>query len=184
MDKTSYYNKNKEMRKEYGRKYYQDNKEKMKEYQKEYQAKYRQKEGFKEWKKAYMKEYSKEYFKRNPPDKAKASARMKKYFEKNKEKLNAYWKQYRESDKGKEVMRINNWKQIGVVDTDFKLLYQQYLKETHCWICGCEYNRPKHKHLDHDHETGEVRYICCMECNIKILGKERGKKCPKILAQK
>ena len=184
MDKMTYYDKNKEMIKEYAKKYYQENKEKMREYQKVYQAKYREREGYKEWKKAYMKEYSKEYFRTHKPDKEKARLRMRKYIENNKEKMMKYWKQYRQSDRGKEVMRINNWKQIGVIDTDFPLLYKEYMKETHCWICGCEYNRPRHKHLDHDHETGEVRYICCMECNIKVLGKNKRKRCPKKLAEK
>ena len=176
MDKMSYYNKNKEMRKQYGREYYLENREKMKKYQKEYQAKYREREGFKEKKAAYMKEYSKNYNRAHKPDPIKQAKRMKEYFAKNKEKMNNYWKEYRQSDRGKKVMRINNWKQIGVIDTDFDLLYDQYKNETHCWICGCQYNRPRHKHLDHDHETGEVRYICCMECNIKVLGKKRGSK--------
>ena len=179
MDKTSYYNKNKEMRKKYANEYYKKNKEKMKEYQKIYQAKYRQREGFKEWKKEYMKKYQVDYHKRNPPtplQKKQRAESMKKYQEKNKERLNDYWKEYRQSDRGKQVMRINNWKQIGVKDADFTSLYNTYIKETHCWICGCEYSRPRQRHLDHDHKTGEVRYICCMTCNIKVLGRERGSK--------
>ena len=179
MDKMTYYDKNKEMRKKYANEYYEKNKEKMKEYQKAYQKKYREREGFKEWKKEYMKKYQVDYNRRNPPtplQKKKRAESMKIYQEKNKDKLNNYWKEYRQSEKGKKVMRINNWKQIGVIDTDFDELYDTYMKQTHCWICGCEYVKKRQRHLDHDHDTGEVRYICCMTCNIKVLGRERGSK--------
>ena len=175
MNKTTYYEKHKDRIKQYAKAYYVENKSKMQEYQKKYQTEYRKKEGFKEWKKDYMKNYLPGYNKKNPPDPVKQKERMKKYFEKNRERLNEYWRNYRKTDRGKEVMRINNWKQIGVKDTDFRLLYESYKKETHCWICGCEYTRPRQKHLDHDHETGEVRYICCMKCNIQVLGQKQNK---------
>ena len=39
-------------------------------------------------------------------------------------------------------------------------------------ICDNEFKDSRDRHLDHDHETGEVRYICCRTCNLYILGQK------------
>lgn len=66
-------------------------------------------------------------------------------------------------------IRISNWKRKGVEDTDFDLLHEVYDKQTHCWICGHKYKHTMERSLDHCHETGECRYICCISCNTKLL---------------
>tara|TARA_R110002050_G_scaffold1443_2_gene10386 strand:- start:86 stop:448 length:363 start_codon:yes stop_codon:yes gene_type:complete len=75
---------------------------------------------------------------------------------------------------GKKLEKINSWKYRKIKDQDFSSLYDLYLNETHCWICGKEFipNTMQHsKCLDHDHETGEPRFICCGYCNLKVLNK-------------
>lgn len=69
----------------------------------------------------------------------------------------------------RKTNRINNWKTIGIIDTDWDLLYEEYIKTTHCWICSREFTSSRIRHLDHDHKTGEPRYICCVGCNTRLL---------------
>ena len=81
-------------------------------------------------------------------------------------------KKYRQSPKGKKTQTIKDWKKRNIIDTDYSLLYDCYIAETHCWICGIEFNNDisnLRRCLDHDHETGEPRYICCSLCNLSIL---------------
>jgi DNA-directed RNA polymerase subunit RPC12/RpoP len=82
-------------------------------------------------------------------------------------RMKAHFKKYPEIRR--KSIRINNWKNIGIIDSDFDSLYKTYIKETHCWICGREFTNSRFRHLDHDHETGEPRYICCIKCNTKVL---------------
>ena len=66
---------------------------------------------------------------------------------------------------------ISRWKRRGIKDAEFDLLYEYKETQTHCWICDVEYTDRYNRVLDHDHETGEVRYICCRYCNMTILKK-------------
>jgi hypothetical protein len=68
-----------------------------------------------------------------------------------------------------KTIRIHNWKRKGIIDTDYELLHDCYDQQTHCWICGRKYKHTKERCLDHDHNTGECRYICCINCNTKLL---------------
>jgi len=156
--------------KEYQRAYYYANKQKCLDYQKTYRANpVNQKK-----KAAWMKEHAGKYWKawkENNPEKAREH--IEKWKAKNIKRWNEYMRNYRQSPKGKKVMRVANWKQIGIVDTDLPSLYDIYIQETNCWICGNEFKNSKDRHLDHDHETGEVRYICCRDCNIQLLANKQ-----------
>tara|TARA_Y100000114_G_C11610388_1_gene254830 strand:+ start:86 stop:571 length:486 start_codon:yes stop_codon:yes gene_type:complete len=154
--------------------YYLQNMEKMKAYQREYQKKYLSDPENKRKKKEYMKEYNKtyqkDYYYRYPE-------RHKQYcynwIKNHPEKAQAYWQNYRKTDHAKKLMRIANWKQLGIKDEDLGAVYDYYIKETHCWICGDQFKTNKCRHLDHDHETGEIRYICCNNCNCKLLSHKK-----------
>ena len=65
--------------------------------------------------------------------------------------------------------KINNWKQMGIIDTDLDLLYEFYIIQTNCMVCGIEFKDRRNRHLDHNHSTGDVRYICCCKCNTSFL---------------
>tara|TARA_R110000823_G_scaffold86958_1_gene194143 strand:- start:970 stop:1485 length:516 start_codon:yes stop_codon:yes gene_type:complete len=161
----------KSQKRAYQKMYYEENREKMKSYQTEYQKKYLQIPKNKEWKKNYMQVYQKTYsseWQKNNPE--KVAINQKRWREKNLDKFNKYMQEYRDSDIGKRRMRVANWRQIGIEDSNFNDLYDFYMTETNCMICDKEYKDSRERHLDHDHESGEVRYICCRTCNIYLLG--------------
>ena len=82
---------------------------------------------------------------------------------------NDYYKKYYNTPKGKKKNVLRKWKRRGILDNDLSSLYDYYLTQTYCWICFKEYKTTKDRCLDHDHETGEPRYICCQQCNLKML---------------
>ena len=106
---------------------------------------------------------------------------QKKYYQKNKEKF----KQYREKSKEyqKNYYKENSydknpkkylkscWKSAGVkfTDEEFESIWKEYTTQTHCEFCYTELNNNDYqtkKCLDHDHETGQFRFILCFVCNI------------------
>ncbi len=89
----------------------------------------------------------------------------RRYREKHKDKI----KKYRQTSPVYfKSHTIHNWKRIGVKYDDFDKLFDEYLKETHCWICDREFLKRNDKNLDHNHATGEPRYVCCRSCNNKL----------------
>lgn len=82
----------------------------------------------------------------------------------------SYFKNYYK--KNKKDYNIRRWKTRGCVDDDFKALNEYFINCEECMVCYKKFNdinKLDVKCLDHCHETGEVRYICCWECNIRIL---------------
>ena len=79
------------------------------------------------------------------------------------------YKKYQQSPAGIKSMRISLWKSQGIIDEDLGAVYEYYIKETHCMVCFKEYKDTKDRCLDHDHETGKIRYICCRKCNTHFL---------------
>ena len=80
-----------------------------------------------------------------------------------------YFKNYKQTAKCKKMDKLCDWKRRGIIDDDLGLLYDYYLTQTHCWICNKKYETTKDRCMDHDHETGEPRYICCVKCNLVLL---------------
>jgi len=109
-------------------------------------------------------------------NKEKHLARCKKYYEKNKEhiinKERVRSVQYRQSAQGKKTKKIIQWRLIGIIDEDLSAVYDYLIKQTHCMICLKEYINSKERNLDHDHQTGEIRYICCRSCNTNLLAEK------------
>ena len=118
----------------------------------------RDKENQKKWRKEYL-EKNKEHYKT-----VKA-----KWYEKNKDRLAEVQRLYRKNNPDKK--KIILWKAVGMKDDDWPSVYEMFIKENECWICGINFNETtRHKCLDHDHNTGELRYVCCSRCNVWIIG--------------
>lgn len=62
--------------------------------------------------------------------------------------------------------RTHHLKNFGITRAEFDrmLLLQNY----QCDICGVELFTDKQSHTDHDHSTGAVRGVLCMNCNIGL----------------
>jgi len=88
----------------------------------------------------------------------------RRYREKNREKLlldtGRKW-----SKKNKEYKENNKEK----IDEDLSAVYDFLIEQTHCMICYKEFKDSLDRHLDQDHQTGEIRYICCRYCNVHLL---------------
>jgi len=105
------------------------------------------------------------------PVKLKEYSRL--YYLKNKEKKKEYYKEYRQSEQRKKSRRISDWKLYGILCFDWNLLYDIFLKTTHCELCNVELNTntKTRKCLDHDHSITDkfnIRYVLCHSCNCKL----------------
>lgn len=93
-------------------------------------------------------------------------------------------KRYFESEKGREVHRLSNAKyhrtergqvmrrkhhlkrNYGITLEQFAALIEK--QKGLCDCCGDVLGEPKQTHVDHDHETGEIRGVVCGPCNRTI----------------
>ena len=134
-------------RKEYMRKYQLKNKQKMKKYIKLYQLK----------------------------NKQKIAKRMKKYRQANKKKIAKRAKEYLKTESGKKTNRISQWKRNGIFDhydDDYTTIYKIYRIQKMCSVCFKVFNNKKRMNLkciDHCHNTGKIRRICCNYCNLNVV---------------
>ena len=116
------------------------------------------------------KEKRKQYYLDN---KEKILEQKKQYGLNNKEKITKQKKQYRLDNPKSKI--ISNWKFNGIIDDDWDGLYEYFIKETKCMICDKLYNKDIKidlRCLEHDHDITDdnnVRYICCVYCNLHII---------------
>lgn len=69
-------------------------------------------------------------------------------------------------EKQQEYNRKYNWKRMGVIG-DLDAIHDRWLNTINCEACGIRLggHSSQMKCMDHDHDTGEFRYILCMSCN-------------------
>ena len=86
-----------------------------------------------------------------------------------------YFKEYQQTEQGKKSLRICKWKSRGILCFNFDLLYDIFLKTTHCEFCKVEltigrYTTSTTRCLDHDHSINDrfnIRGVLCHSCNTK-----------------
>ena len=86
---------------------------------------------------------------------------------KNKEDYLAQQKRYGQSKKYK----LHDWKRKGMKIDDDDKLWNRWINTTHCDLCNIELGSGRggvRKCLDHDHQSGYVRWIVCNKCNCNL----------------
>lgn len=71
-------------------------------------------------------------------------------------------------ERARELMRRAGLKRFGITIADFEGLLA--FQGGHCALCLATSHHPKARHLgvDHDHTTGEVRGLLCVNCNGEV----------------
>jgi len=158
-----------EEKKEYHRQYRQNNKEHIAA----------QKKAYSQANKEHFAEKRREYYENN---KEQITEKARLYKENNKEQIASwhkanyqnnkertakqieYNKIYNKTPAGKKVMMMGTWRHRGVINVNDEM-YNHYIASTHCECCSKEFSSSRDRHLDHDHETGEYRWVICCSCN-------------------
>jgi hypothetical protein len=104
---------------------------------------------------------------RTPEQRAKRTAYMREWREKNREKHNAYARAAyaRNRDKPEHKAARDRWHMVskyGITPDDYDNMLEE--QSWGCAICG----RPpgeRRLHIDHCHKTGKVRGLLCTRCN-------------------
>ena len=72
-----------------------------------------------------------------------------------------------ELDKRHKSHTKSGWKTRGLITDEFEEIYKQYIYSTNCDLCGTEYKSRRDRCMEHSHDTGEFRNICCQICNAR-----------------
>jgi len=94
----------------------------------------------------------------------KAIADVKRWQQDNKERLNEYRREYRENRRP-EAREGHLRRTFGIRQSDYDALLAR--QNGGCAICGKKPGKIS-LHVDHDHETGEIRGLLCVGCNNAI----------------
>jgi hypothetical protein len=89
---------------------------------------------------------------------------------KYREKKLEYAKKYNQRPEHKKKLKIKTWEKRGLIG-DYDIIYDKWLNATNCDICKKKFN--KDKCMEHNHQTGEFRSICCYYCNNNMLDNKK-----------
>ena len=106
-------------------------------------------------------EKRREYMERT---KAKRAEKKREYRQNNKEIFREQRLEYNKSPAGKKSTAMRSWRHKGVKNVNEEM-YNHYIATTHCDCCLKEFSCSRDRCLDHDHETGEFRWVICQSCN-------------------
>src|SRR5690349_19534019 len=90
--------------------------------------------------------------------------RVKRWQQENSERLNAYRREYRQRPERKRADRNGHLRRkFGITIDDYERMLEE--QGYGCAICGAPEPDGASLHVDHDHESGEVRGLLCFTCN-------------------
>jgi hypothetical protein len=98
-------------------------------------------------------------------DPAKAIAGVKRWQQENAERLNAHRREYRKRPEVKRMQRDAYYRRkYGKTADEVDDIVD--LQAGRCLICKVQLpERLGSRHLDHDHESGKIRGVLCIDCN-------------------
>ena len=92
--------------------------------------------------------------------------RVRRWVEENQERRRNYELEYRQSGRKSAADRKHHLKRtFGLTEADYERLLGE--QGGGCAICG-RLPGSRNLHIDHDHDTGEVRGLLCFRCNVAI----------------
>lgn len=79
-----------------------------------------------------------------------------------------YMRKYRATPEGYKRSTFAQWKFNGLKG-DYEIIYEKYITFLNCEKCNVLFgDKGKNKKcMDHNHITGEFRYVLCQSCNAK-----------------
>jgi len=139
----------------------------------------RKNDGLNKWQRYRLKDIDayrtrKAVYGRTAAERAKRTAYMRVWREKNREKHNRLARESHQRNKNKHCDKRRNYELlkkfgIGLLEKDSMVKAQQ----GKCWICMEPFRSTRSTHVDHCHETGAIRGILCHVCNTKLSWFER-----------
>tara|TARA_R110001606_G_C15007235_1_gene607974 strand:- start:49 stop:507 length:459 start_codon:yes stop_codon:yes gene_type:complete len=105
-------------------------------------------------------------------NKAHIRAITKEYKEKNKAIIAKRNKLYNDKPENKKRNRLSQWKRLGVLGDLTRFYDIRYLPAVKCEVCKNKFKPTRDKHMDHDHITGEIRFVLCHSCNMRDMWKK------------
>jgi hypothetical protein len=65
-------------------------------------------------------------------------------------------------------MTIGKWRRTGLIAEyhEMEIIYTRYVNAEFCEICNKEFLTTRDRQMEHSHETGKFRNICCQRCNL------------------
>ena len=97
-------------------------------------------------------------------NKEQIAEKAREYYENTKERDREKIQHNNNSPAGIKSKMMSGWRRRGVINVNDEM-YNNYIATTHCECCLKEFSSSRDRCLDHDHETGEFRWVICQSCN-------------------
>ncbi len=116
---------------------------------------------------AYRKR-KKDYAK-TPIEKEKRRLYQQKWREKNRERNNQLARESHSRNRHKHVDKIKNYHLLSTYGITLQDKIEMMKSQNNkCKICNKDVETTRKAHVDHDHNTGQIRGILCHVCNTKL----------------